>query len=132
MITSEHIGKVISFETYAQSLIGKEFKRCKVLGILDLNSAMKENDVAALAVAIYPSLPKGTLKDYREYQYVKVRLVDGVEMCIANQWIKDHSIEVYEDVTATFTVSGISASDVDLIVRILASYNFKDVVPKVV
>lgn len=122
----------MTFDTYAQALIGEDFKRCKVLGILDLNSAMRENDVTALAMAIYPSLPQGTHKDYRLYQYIKVRLVSGRELCVANQWIKPQSIEVYEDVTAQFTVSGISASDVDTIVRILASYNYKDVVSKIV
>ena len=132
MITSDHIGKVVSFETYSQALIGEEFKRCKILGILDINSAMKENDVVAMAVAIYPSLPKGTPKDYRNYRYVKVRTVSGREMCVAQEWIKSPSVQIYEDVTAQFTVSGISANDVNTIVSILASYNFKDVTTKIV
>lgn len=132
MITSDHIGKVVTFETYSQAIIGEEFSRCKVLGILDLNSAMRENDVAALAVAIYPSLPSGTPRDYRNYRYIKVRCVSGNEICVAQEWIKPSSVQVYEDVAAQFTVRGISANDVDTIVRILASYNFKDITTKIV
>lgn len=111
--------------------MGEDFTRCKVLGILDIKSAMQVNDVVGMAIAIYPSLPQGTNKDYKQYQYVKLRLNGGGEICVANEWIKPQTIKTIEDITATFTVSGISASDVDAIARILTAYNYTNFTTKV-
>lgn len=131
MIDSNMIGKVISFTPYASVVFDNTFKRCKVLGLLDADSAKHYIDVARVAVAIYPALPKNTPTDYRKFIYIKIKLSNGDVTCLANEWIKQDTVVVHEDVTASFTVGSINASDVERIRSILASHNYLNVVTKV-
>lgn len=132
-INSDLIGKVVSFETYAQYILGSNFERCKVQGILDIESARHYADVNALANAIYSSLPVGAPQDANTYSYLKI-LQPGktTATCVAIPWIKPETLTVHTDVSATFTVSGINASDVSEIVSILARYNYKNVSTKII
>lgn len=131
MIDSTMIGKTISFNTYAQVVLGAEFKRVKVKGILDVDSARYISDIERMAVAIYPALPKGTPNDYRKYQYVKLQMADGSFAVVANEWIKSDTVVVQENVSAVFDISNINASDVENISKLLRTYNYNDFTTKV-
>lgn len=124
MIDSNMIGKTISFKTHAQVVLGMDFTRCRVMGILDIDSARYISDVQRLAVAIHPALPAGTPTDYRKYQYVKLRMTDGSFTCVANEWIKEDTVVVQESITMQLTVSNINASDVEVISKMLRAYNY--------
>lgn len=127
MITSDDISKVVSFQTHADNIIGVSFDRVKVLGILDVQSASMYNDVQALALSVYPSLPQDTPKDYRQYTYVKVKLTNGDSYCVANEWINQETKVVHEDVQATFSVSQINVEDIERIRNLLAAHNYNNV-----
>lgn len=131
MIDSSMIGKVISFKTHAQVVLGIDFTRCKVMGILDVDSARYVNDIQRLAVAIQPALPSGTPTDYRRYQYVKLKMPDGDFTCVANEWIKEDTIVVQESITASFVIGNINASDVEKISRMLRTYNYNSFTTKI-
>lgn len=124
MIDSTMIGKTISFKTHAQVVLGMDFTRVKVLGILDIDSARYVSDIERLAVAIYPALPAGTPTDYRKYQYVKLKMSDGTSSVVANEWIKSDTVIIQESVTASFTIDNINASDVEVISKMLRAYNY--------
>lgn len=126
MLDSDLIGKIVSFDTYAQYLLGTSYKRCKVLGILDVDSARHLADVEAISVAIYPALPTGTPKDYRNYQYLKVRLTNGTDTVVATKWIKENTLVVHNDVAIQVNIRGINPSDINKIRGILQAYNYTD------
>lgn len=130
MINSDMIGKVISFTTHSSPILGDNFKRCKVLGLLDADSAKYSTDVERLAISVYPSLPSSTPKDYRKYIYVKVQLTNGEVTCIANQWINQDSVVVHDDVSVQLTISKINAEDIDRIINILHAHNYKNITSK--
>lgn len=131
MINSDTIGKTVSFETYAQYVLGESFERVKVLGILDVESAKFVGDVMSLATAIYPTLPEGTPKDYRNYRYVKVRMPNGNDRVVALEWIRSETVVIHTDITAQFTVSNINADDVDEIIKVLNAYRYFNIQTKI-
>lgn len=124
MITSEMIGKVVTFQVYPDYILGMSFNRCKVLGLLDAETARLLTDIASLSTAALPSLPVGTPSDYRNYVYVKVKLANGNDVVVAQPWIKGDTLKIHEDVSCTLKVDRISADDVQRIVNILKSYNY--------
>lgn len=126
-ITSDSIGKTVSFNTHATSVLGTNFNRVKVLGILDHESAMLYLNVPIVAVNVYPSLPSGTSKDYQNYQFLKIKHANGDNGCIAIEWINTSTFVVHEGVNIEFRVEDANASDADRIREILAFNGFEAV-----
>lgn len=131
MIDSTMIGKTVSFKTHAQVVLGMDFTRVKVMGILDVDSARYVSDVERLAIAIYPALPKGTPTDFRKYQYIKLKMSNGEYAVVANEWVKQDSVVVQENVSARITIDNINATDVENIGNILRSYNYTNFTTKI-
>lgn len=131
MIDSSMIGKTISFKTHAQVVLGMDFTRVKVLGILDVDSARYVSDIERQAIAIYPSLPKGIPTDYRKYQYIKLKMPNGGFAVVANEWIQHDTVVIQEHITALITIDGINATDVETIGNLLHSYNFQNFTTKI-
>lgn len=77
-------------------------------------------------MAIYPALPTGTPKDYRNYQYLKVRLTNGTDTVVATKWIKENTLVVHNDVAIQVNIRGINPSDINKIRGILQAYNYTD------
>lgn len=114
----------MSFNTHATAILGTNFKRVRVLGILDHESAMNYINVPIMAVNIYPSLPAGTTKNYQNYQYLKLRHPNGDTSCIAIEWIDKSTYVVHEGVDIEFRVENANVADVDRIREILAFNGF--------
>lgn len=117
----------MSFNTHATAILGTNFKRVRVLGILDHESAMNYINVPIMAVNIYPSLPAGTTKNYQNYQYLKLRHSNGETSCIAIEWIDKSTFTVHEGVNIEFRVEDANVADVDRIREILAFNGFEAV-----
>lgn len=124
VIDSTSIQKTVSFNTHATSILGTNFNRVRVLGILDMESAMNYINVPILSVNIYPSLPAGTSKDYQNYQFLKIRFPSGDNGCLAIDWIDPSTFVVHEGVNIEFRVENANASDADRIREILAFNGF--------
>lgn len=117
----------MSFNTHATAILGTNFKRVRVLGILDHESAMNYINVPIMAVNIYPSLPAGTTKNYQNYQYLKLRHSNGETSCIAIEWIDKSTFTIHEGVNIEFRVEDANVADVDRIREILAFNGFEAV-----
>lgn len=131
MLDSNTLGKTISFDTYAQHVIGIDFQRVALVGLLDTDSARHYVDVSGMAQAIYPTLPKGTPIDYREYTWAKLKLGNGKFTCVALPWIKETTIKIHTDVSLSLSISGIGASDVNIILDILRSHGYTKLSSKI-
>lgn len=127
VIDSTSIQKTVSFNTHATAILGTNFKRVRVLGILDHESAMNYINVPIMAVNIYPSLPAGTTKNYQNYQYLKLRHSNGETSCIAIEWIDKSTFTIHEGVNIEFRVEDANVADVDRIREILAFNGFEAV-----
>lgn len=127
VIDSTSIQKTVSFNTHATAILGTNFKRVRVLGILDHESAMNYINVPIMAVNIYPSLPEGTTKNYQNYQYLKLRHSNGETSCIAIEWIDKSTFTIHEGVNIEFRVEDANVADVDRIREILAFNGFEAV-----
>ena len=127
VIDSTSIQKTVSFNTHATAILGTNFKRVRVLGILDHESAMNYINVPIMAVNIYPSLPAGTTKNYQNYQYLKLRHQNGDTSCLAIEWIDKSTYVVHEGVDIEFRVEDANVADVDRIREILAFNGFEAV-----
>ena len=126
-ITSADIGKVVSFSVYPVSLLGTGFQRVTILGILDYESAQQYINPAVMSVNVYPSLPQGTITDYTKYQYLKVKLANDTNTCVAIEWIDTSTYVVHHGVNITFTLNDAVASDVDKVRMILAANGYSNV-----
>lgn len=127
VIDSTSIQKTVSFDTHAPALLGTNFKRVRVLGILDHETAMNYINVPIMAVNVYPSLPAGTPKDYQTYQYLKVRFPSGDTGCLAIEWIDTSTYVVHDGVNIEFKLLDANASDADRVREILAHNGFSAV-----
>lgn len=124
MLTSEHIGKLVSFDIYPSGIISSQFQRVKVLDIFSPNTALKFADVASLHVNVYPTLPNGTPNSYSGYNYVQVELENGNPVILGLPWIIDSSIVVHDNVQILVTISQVSAADVPRIREALIANGF--------
>lgn len=132
MLDSSAIQKTISFDTYAQHILGIDFNRVKLVGLLDTDSARHYGDVAGLAQAIYPTLPEGTPIEYRAYTWAKIQLGKDQYTVIALPWIKNSTIEIHSGVSLEISVGGISANDVPHILNLLRSNGYVNISSKII
>lgn len=123
MFDLESYGKVVSFETYPSSILGDNFKSVKLLSIVDYDTARLYRDIANLAISVYPTLPVGTPKDYKRYNYAKVEHSNGDISCIALNWINSQTITYHTDVVATVKVKITDMGTVETVRRLLAANN---------
>lgn len=117
----------MSFNAHATAILGTNFKRVRVLGILDYESAMNYINVPVMSVNVYPSLPPGVNKNYQTYQYLKLRHSNGDTSCIAMEWIDASTYVIHEGVDIEFKVENVNAADADRIREILGFNGFEAV-----
>lgn len=118
------IGKTISFSVYAPAVLGNNFNKVTLLGILDYESAQSFINVATKSIEVYPSLPANTLKDYTKYRYLKVKMGDGKSTCVALEWINESTYTVHTGLDMTVTISNASALDAERVRAILAANGY--------
>lgn len=123
----EDLGKTVSFTVYPTAVLGNNFKKVTLLGILDYESAGQYLDVAVTSIAVYPTLPAGTIKDYTKYRFLKVRMADGTSKCVALEWIDKSTYQVHTGLTLIAEFPNVTASDADRIRAILAGNGITDV-----
>lgn len=124
MLTSDHIGKLVSFNVYPAGIIPSQFQQVKVLDIFSPTTALRFADVASLHVNVYPTLPVGVPNTYTGYNYVQVELENGTPVILGLPWIDDSSIVVHDNVSIKVTISQVSAADVSRVREALISNGF--------
>jgi hypothetical protein len=118
-------GNVISFEVYPAAIIGTAFTDVKVLALLDKDTANLWIDADAWHANIYPTLPAGVPDDPNQYQYVKLKHLNGTVAVIGIPWIKPESMTISEKGVLTITVNDVGSIDKDRIIRALAANGYR-------
>ena len=118
-------GKIVSFDVYPENILGDNYKTVKLLSIVDYATARLYSDVANIAISVYPSLPVGTPKDYKRYNYAKIEHSNGEVSCIALPWINSDTLVYHNDVIVTLKVKLDNINTVDTLRRLLVANNIK-------
>lgn len=106
------IGNVYSFATYAPAMFSESFNRCRILAIMDYNTAKKYANIDLLQRSIYPELPDGTPDRTASYSYVLFKNLDsGIQSVMAYPWIIESSIT--EILTSNLNITVYNASDLE-------------------
>jgi len=124
MLTSDHIGKIVSFSIYPVGLLPNPITQAKVLDIFSPKTALKFADVAALHANVFPTLPVGSPSSYKDYNYVQLELANGTTLILGLPWIVESSIVVHQNVQIRVVVSEVSAGDVATIRAALVANGF--------
>lgn len=123
MLDLNSYGKIVSFDVYAISILGNNYRTVKILSIIDYDTARLISDPANTAVSVYPSLPKGTPKDYKKYKYVKIEHANKMISCIALEWINLQTIIFHTDIVATVKIKLANVETIDTLRRLLIANN---------
>lgn len=119
------VGQVVDFNTFATAQ-SNTYKSVKVLGILDSDSAMLLGlDAPSMHAKIYPTLPAGSINDYRKYPYIRIQHTNGTTECIGVPWIVPASLIVKQSSKITVVFEGVGPEDVEKI-RIMSAMNGYD------
>lgn len=122
------LGSTVSFDVWPEGILGTGFKRMKVMGFLDADSARNYIDPVSMHANVFPTLPEGSAPDDPyDYHYVKLKMVDGGITCVGLPWIKAASIEVHESNTLKLTIENISTEDIERVKTALAANGFRAV-----
>lgn len=116
-------GKIVSFEVYPSAILGDNYRTVKLLSIVDFSTARMYSDVANLAISVYPTLPVGTPKDYKRYNYLKVEFSNGEIDCVAIHWINLDTVQFHTDIVATVKIKLDNIDSVDKVRRLLVANN---------
>lgn len=105
---------VYDFETYAPSILGTGFKRVEILGHMPYVTAIVlDQDLNSRHAEIFSlgTLPTGTPNDARQYDYYRVKKMDGSIVMIGEAWIDVDSIVESDVKNAVVTIKNVTASD---------------------
>lgn len=112
-IDSSMIFSNYDLQVYPAAIIGNNFKGCKILSIVDAESATESGRINAAQMhsQVYPTLPKDLLvaDDYDSYTYVKLKLADGTITYIGDPWIIPTSLTPAGTGTVVMRWEGVSA-----------------------
>lgn len=115
----ELVGKVVSFVLYAPSVLGDGYTNVKVVGAVSADIAKTYADIITQHAHVYPSLPPGTVDNFRSYEYLLIENANGNIVPIGFPWIQGEPVES-DSSLVTFTFTNLSAAqirDLELIVR---------------
>lgn len=124
-ITSDHLGKFVSFNLYPASILGSSYERVKVAAILDADSASSIADVASLHANVYPTLPQGSPSRYMDYLYAKIIHPNGTVGVVGLPWI-DGEITIHENIAIRVNIENASMSDIERVRKALIASGFND------
>lgn len=117
-------GMVLSFELQTKQL-SSIYTNVTLLSICDASLARLHEDVDAIHANIIATLPTGTPVSCDEYNFLIVRLIDGVVKAVGVPWIKD-PIRIIERTDIVVTIKNTDVSDTEVISRALNAYGFSD------
>jgi hypothetical protein len=121
--------KIYDFETYAPSVLGTSFKRVEILGYFPFETAvMLQGDIQPVHAEVVSSgnLPAGFPNDPRQYNYYRVKKIDGSITLIGEPWIDPTSIVEIQVSAAAILVPNVSTSDLARITTMLKQAGFID------
>lgn len=113
-----------SFDVYAPTVFGGNFKNVQVMAIMDASTAAAYRDIFAVNASVKPYLPVGTIADPLKLTYVRIRNHLGNEVVIAYEWIVESSIVLSVGSQLQVTLDNASATDAQRIRDILTRERF--------
>lgn len=120
-----HLNDVISFTLYPYSLIPTQYTQCKIVSVLDIDSAKMYIDPIALHANVYPTLPNGHAPDDpSQYLYLKIKHTNDSYSVIGQPWVIESSIEKHSSLTLTITIEDANTDDVTHINEILSANGY--------
>lgn len=121
-ITTDLLQSSINFRVYAQALIGTNFVGCKVVSILDAETATQTGliNAAYMHSQVYPTIPTEAqvADDYTSYTYVKLILANGTPAIVGDAWIIPSSISEAGTGKITMVWEGMTAENLEELKRI--------------
>lgn len=118
-----NVGSFYDFKLYAPAILGSGFSKAKVAGLIDYETAMMLQDVAAQHAQVYPALPSGTPSDPAKLLYVKLVTSSGNTTVIAMNWISTEPVSV-DATTATVTFFNITLADIPRLAAMFKANGF--------
>ena len=126
-INNELVGKTVTFDLYPASVIGTNFDRVEVIGLGKHEMVTGLISPATMHASVYPLLPPGSPKDYRDYEYLMVKLPSGKLTAVGVPWIVPDSVTIVTRTDISITIHDASLSDVPLLKRILNENGYIDI-----
>ena len=123
-ISSLKPGQVLSFELNT-NLLASEYRNVVLEAIITYRQARKIEDVDATHANIIGSLPEGTPKSAREYNYLHIVMPSGEERAVGIPWIK-YPINVISTQIIDVRVRGMAVDDAAIVAKALRAYGFDD------
>lgn len=123
-ISSLSPGQVLSFELVT-NLLASEYRNVVLEAVVTYKQARKIEDVDATHANIIGSLPEGTPKSAREYNYLHITMPNGEERAVGIPWIKD-PINVISTQIVDVRIRGKALDDADIVAKALRAYGFDD------
>ena len=130
MAISLSTGKTYNFSTYATGRLGRDHKAMTVTSELTFSDAIRLWPALVETFKIvYPSLPAGSIDDYRKPLYFAMTDPSGNRMFLASTWIVPSSIVLVERQQQIYTISDahLTNADVGIVLRLLAQAGYNNV-----
>ena len=128
MNTNFAVGTAYSFSTITTPLLQDQYNNITLLGEMSFELAVGagsgSQNLAALAAAIYPSLPSTTSSDPSTYTYLVFKLLNGSKVILAEEWINQNSVVVSAVQTLIATIPNIGSSDQSKISTMLSQAGY--------
>ena len=115
-----------SFSVYPSAILGNDFQKVTILGILDRETAETFTNVTVKLPLILPYLPAGSSKDPADYTYLTTRHSTGVVSVTAAEWIQYSTVTEYTETTARIAINKFPPDQVPLLREILIANGFTD------
>jgi len=110
--------------TYAPALFGLNFKRVKVVGIVDYETAKKYANVDLIQRQIFSLLPAGTPDKLSRYSYVLLETTSNTKTVLAYPWIVEDSITAITVSHLNISVVNVDDTDVNKVRDVLNSMGY--------
>lgn len=120
---------VYSFSVYPKALLGNDFQNVTILGTINYILANRVISCQEKHVQVYPYIPvaNGTPNDYRQYNYIDVRLASGEETVLGIPWIDASTIVLQQAQTINVAIGNVTAADVDKVRNCLVANGYNNV-----
>lgn len=113
-----------NFTTYAPAVFGGSFKRAKVIGIVDYETAKKYANVDLVQRQVFALLPPGTPDRISKYMFVLIELPGGIKNVLAYPWIIATTIIKVEATNLVISVTDVDDTDMAKIRDVLNTMGY--------
>lgn len=114
--------KSYNFDLHPSAILGGDYKNVLVMSIMDYETALAFQDVAALHAQVYPTLPQDVPDDPSKYNYVKVRTAIGTTI-LGIPWIDESTIVEVTKSRHIVTIEDTDSSNTTQLLRNILSQN---------